>query len=191
MILQRLFDLLFGNVKVRFLSDFSLKESVQRLSDRTERTVFSALFRQAVVGPVTDSSVRLQRVIPMFGNSFKPTFVGRFREDQGQVVLEGRFTMFRHSKVFMTIWLAFSLLWTLMAAAGAVLVMVGRAEQPPNEWWSLFFPLIGLGFFFLGVGFVRGCWWLSRSDMASIASVIEAALKHEGRLTPHAADGAP
>ena len=41
---------------------------------------------------------------------------------------------------------------------------------------ALSFPLVGLVFFAAGIGFIRGCWWLSRNDMAYLASVIRSAL---------------
>jgi hypothetical protein len=170
---KRFFSFLYGNVPARFPSDFPLMESVERLRSRTKRSVFSTLFRQAAVGVVNESKVRLQRVIPLFGNSFKPIFVGRFHHSQGRVVLEGRFTMFLFSKVFMTAWLAFALVWTVMATAEA-LQAIGRDRT--SDMAALLFPSTGLVFFLAGVGFVRGCWWLSRTDMAFLASVIQAAL---------------
>src|SRR3989442_9859820 len=101
------FRFLYGDVPVRFPSAFSLAESVMRLRASTKRSVFLSLFHQSAVGPVHESRVRLQRVIPFFGNSFKPIFIGAFHQDHGGVFLEGSFTMFLFSKVFMTVWLTF------------------------------------------------------------------------------------
>jgi hypothetical protein len=180
-VLQRVLSFLYGDVPVRFPSDFSLMTSIERLRERTKRSVFSALwlFRQAAVGPVDESTVRLHRVIPMFGNSFKPIFVGRFDLDEGRVVLEGRFTMFRFSKIFMTIWLVFALLWTVLAAAAALKAVAedGATMYDPVAWLV---PLVGVLFFLAGVAFVRGCWWLSRKDMVFLTSVIQAALQDVG-----------
>jgi hypothetical protein len=81
--LTRVFNFLFGNVPVQFPSEFPLSESVARLRARTKRSVFVSLFERSAAGPVTGSRVRLQRVIPLFGNSFKPIFVER----HGRVVL--------------------------------------------------------------------------------------------------------
>ena len=41
---------------------------------------------------------------------------------------------------------------------------------------TLLFPIIGLGFFVVGIVFIRFCWWLSRSDIAYLSSVIQQAL---------------
>ena len=82
--IKRFFDFLYSDIPASFTSDFPLTVSVERLRERTNRTVFSALLRQAAVGPVTESRVRLQRVIPLFGNSFKPIFVGRFERIEGR-----------------------------------------------------------------------------------------------------------
>jgi hypothetical protein len=174
---KRFFNFLYGDIPARFPSDFPLMASVERLRGRTKRTVFSALFRQAAVGPVTESRVRLQRVIPLFGNSFKPIFVGRFEHSQGRVVLNGRFTMFLFSKIFMTAWLAFALVWTTIAAAAALQAVGPNAAKLQKDPMPLFFPLIGVLFFFGGVALVRGCWWLSRRDMTFLTAVIQAALR--------------
>jgi hypothetical protein len=174
---KRLFNFLYGNVPVKFPSDFSLMASVERLRRRTKRTVFSALFRQAAVGPVSESRVRLQRVIPFFGNSFKPIFVGRFEHSEGRVVLKGRFTMFLFSKIFMTVWLAFALLLTVFAAATALQAVVQNQAQLQKDPTALLSPLIGVLFCLAGVAIVRGCWWWSRRDMAYLTSVIQTALR--------------
>jgi len=174
---RRFFNFLFGDIPARFPSDFPLTVSVERLRARTRRTVFSALFRQAAVGPVTESRVRLQRVIPLFGNSFKPIFVGRFEQSQGHVVLAGRFTMFLFSKIFTTAWLAFALLWTTLAFAETLRSVSQNRAELQKDPMTLLSPLIGVLFFLAGIAFVRGSWWLSKSDMVFLSSVIEAALR--------------
>jgi len=177
--IKRFFNFLYGDIPVRFPSDFPMSESVLRLRERTKRSVFSSLFRQAAVGPVTESRVRLQRYVPWFGNSFKPIFVGRFCYNQGRVVLEGRFTMFLFSKVFASIWLAFALLWTILAAF-AVLKGAGRTPTgSQQDLVALLIPLGGVLFFLAGIGFIRGCWWLSRNDIPFLESVIRGALHRE------------
>ena len=176
--IKRFFDFLYSDIPANFTSDFPPTVSVERLRECTKRTVFSALLRQAAVGPVTESRVRLQRVIPLFGNSFKPIFVGRFERIDGRVVLRGRFTMFLFSKIFMTLWLAVALFWTIVAAVAALQTVTESHEDPMKH----FFPLIGVLFFLAGIAFVRGCWWLSRGDIAFLTSVIQKALT-QGRLT--------
>lgn len=41
---------------------------------------------------------------------------------------------------------------------------------------TLLFPLIGVCFLAAGIALLRFCWWLSRKDMAFLASVIQLAL---------------
>lgn len=175
---MKAFDLLFGNVPARFPSAFSLSESVDRLQANTKRHILSSLFRQSAVGPVSEGLVRLQRVIPLVGNSFKPIFVGAFRVSEGQVVLEGKFTMFRFSKVFMTFWLAFSLLWSFVAISLGLKPMPMATEQTEHihTLVSLLFPFAGIIMFFVGIVFVRVCWRLSRGDIGYLSRVIAGAL---------------
>jgi hypothetical protein len=171
--LTRVFNFLFGNVPVQFPSEFPLSESVARLRARTKRSIFVSLFERSAAGPVTESRVRLQRVIPFFGNSFKPIFVGAFMQSHGRVVLQGRFTMFLFTKVFMTIWLSFALVWAILAE------VVSVALDGPRS-----LPLVGFVFFAAGIGFIRACWWLSRNDMAYLTSVIQRALSRESSRDP-------
>ena len=171
------FRFLFGDIPVEVHSPFSLHDSVQRLREVTKRSVFSSLFSQAAAGRVTATDVRLQRVIPMFGNSFKPIFVGKFRETNGQVVLSGRFTMFLFSKIFMSVWLSFWLIWTLLAALSVL--GIGDVQAPPST------GLIGVVFFVAGILFVRFCWWLSRSDMKYLTGVITQALHTQPSSPPN------
>ena len=173
--LRRLWEFVFVSVPGRFPSDFSVNQSVERLRAHTKRTLFSALFRPAAVGPVSESRVRLQRVIPMFGNSFKPIFVGAFTLSQGQVVLEGRFTIYRAAKAFMCLWFSIALTIAAITLLGALKAIV--EHRLSDEPTALLAPLGPLAFLLVGVGFVRGCWWLSRGDIPYLAAVIEAALR--------------
>src|SRR5579862_9715224 len=102
-----LWRLLYESTPAEFSCAYGLEESVERLRAATKRSVFSALSETAAVGKVSEKSVRLQRVIPMVGNSFKPFFLGQFQISNGQVLLIGRFTMLPIVKVFMTFWFCF------------------------------------------------------------------------------------
>jgi hypothetical protein len=176
--LMRFFRFLYGDIPVEVPSLFSLQDSVQHLRDFTKRSVFSSLFSQAAVGRVTATDVRLQRVIPMFGNSFKPIFVGKFQEINGHVVLKGKFTMFLFSKIFMSIWLGFALFWTILASLSIFSTSGVRTTTPvENPLLASMFPLIGIAFFLGGILFVRFCWWLSRSDMKYLTKVMTQALQ--------------
>jgi len=147
-----------------------------RLRVRTKRSVFSSLFRQAAVGPVTESRVRLQRVIPLFGNSFKPIFVGMFQQHHGRVVLEGRFTTFLFAKVLLTTWLGFIVVWTIVAIVFVLKTAGYNPGKLSEEPMTLLSPVVGVAFFVAGVAFARLCWWLSRKDILFLAAVIHEAL---------------
>ena len=168
----RFIDSLFGNVPAQFSSAYPMTESLGRLQAATKRNIFSALFRRAAVGKVTESKVRLQWVRPAFSNSFKPIFVGAFTQRHGRVTLEGRFTMFLPSKIFMTIWLG-------LVVVGTVLAVIIAARDVGTV--GLPFALIGVLFFMAGVGFVRLSWWLSRDDMTYLADVIDGALRSRAK----------
>lgn len=156
--LKRFWKFLYGDVPVRFPSEFSLAESVTRLRARTRRSVFSSLLRQAAVGRVTESDVRLERFIPLFHNGPGP-------------------------KAFMTFCLAFMLIWTIGAAFATLKPLVDDTGRLTEEPMLFLLPIFGVASLVLGIGFVRFGWWLSRNDMRYLASVIERALQKE-RLPP-------
>ena len=91
--------------------------------------IFCSLFTQSAVGRVEKGRVRLQRVIPFFRNSFKPIFVGKFDDATGVVFLKGRFATFMFSRISMTIWFCFALIWSMIAAITAVISVTNFAHR--------------------------------------------------------------
>jgi hypothetical protein len=96
--------LLYDSTPAEFRSAYGLAESVDRLSAATKQSVFSALGETTAVVKVWEKVVRLQRVIPRVGNSFKPFFIGCFEVRGGVTVLIGKFTMSPLVKMFMSFW---------------------------------------------------------------------------------------
>jgi hypothetical protein len=164
---HRLKGLLYGSSPAEFVSVYGLSESVERLAAATKRSVFSSWGETSAVGKVSESQVRLQRVIPMINNSFKPFFLGRFEVRDGVTVLTGRFTLTPFVKIFMTVWFGM-----LLLVGGGILVsgIKGPGSAPP---FVLFQPLLMVGGGILLVAFGK---WLSRNDVAWLSSVIGRAL---------------
>jgi hypothetical protein len=158
---------LYDSTPAEFRSAYGIAESVERLSAATKRSVFSALGETTAVGKVSEKVVRLQRVIPMVGNSFKPFFIGHF-EVRGEVtVLIGKFTMLPLVKVFMSFWFGICGLF-----AGAVL-LGGFKPQGPNATFFLLQPLLMIGG---GIALVAAGKWFARNDVAWLSEVIATAL---------------
>jgi hypothetical protein len=167
-----LFELLYGSTPAEFRSSFGVSDSIERLRTATKRSVFSAIGEQAAVGKVSEERVRLQRVIPMVGNSFKPFFVGRFERRDGVTVLSGRFSMLLFTKVFMTFWLGAVLLSAL------VFPVLGVRAQKGSSGFAVFMPIFMLA---AGVGLIALGKWFARNDVAWLSKVIEGALSGPGR----------
>jgi hypothetical protein len=164
---QRLKALLYGSTPAEFISVYGLSESVERLAAATKRSVFSSWGETSAVGKVSESEVRLQRVIPMMNNSFKPFFFGRFEVRDGVTVLAGRFTMTLFVKIFMTVWFGM-----LLLISGEILLS-GVKAQGPTPPFVLFQPLLMVGGGVILVAFGK---WLSRKDVAWLSAVIGRAL---------------
>lgn len=159
--------LLYGSTSAEFVSAYGLSESVERLTAATKRSVFSSLGETSAVGKVSESEVRLQRVIPMIRNSFKPFFVGRFEVRDGVTVLAGRFTLTQSVKIFMTVWFG-----ALLLIGGEILVsrVEARWSAPP---FVMFLPVLMVAGGVLLLAFGK---WLSRNDVVWLSSVFERAL---------------
>ncbi len=170
--IKRIAEYVDRNIPAAFASDFPVAEAVSRLRNATQRSVLAAFGRECAVGTVSQERVRLQRVIPLMGNSFKPIFVGSFVERNGRTMLEGRFTLFRSTKILMTVWFTFVLLWTTLASTAVIFDVRLLREQPE----MLFLPIAGVVLLFLGLGFLRFGWWISRRDVDFLSTVISGAL---------------
>lgn len=158
-------NLWMGSEPVEFVSTYGLEESVARLKAATKKWSLFNVSKQAAVGRVSETSVSLQRVIPMVGNSFKPVFVGRFEQAQGKVVLTGRFRLSRIVKLFMVYWFGFCALFVVLSLTAAI-------HKPEAALISL----AGVGMFALGLGMTRLFAWFSRNDPAWLSDVIRTAL---------------
>jgi len=164
------FEFLYGSIPVRFASSYSAREAMARLSEAVKPSVFSSYSGQCAVGTVTEKKVRIQRVIPLVGNAWKPSFSGSFSEGGTGVVLEGAFKFSAFTRVFMSIWFGFIAFWTLLAIATVL-------TKSPHDLW---FPLFGVGMFAAGIGMVRAGKWFSRNDVAWLTQVIVQALETNG-----------
>jgi len=97
--------LVYDSQPVELVSDYSLDESVDRLWRAIKPWSPVAFLASGPVGEVTAGNVRIEWVTPMFGNPFKPMFLGKFVErSSGKVTLVGRFTISKVVKAFMTFW---------------------------------------------------------------------------------------
>jgi hypothetical protein len=159
--------LLFDSTPAEFRSAYGLAESVEHLSAVTKRSVFSALGETTAVGKVSEKVVRLQRVIPMVRNSFKPFFIGHFEERSEGTVLIGKFTMLPLVRVFMSIWFGMCGLF-----AGAVLLGGFKAHGPNATFFSLQ-PFLMIGG---GIALVAAGKWFARNDAAWLSELIATAL---------------
>lgn len=164
--IRTLLGFIYSSTPAEFKSTYGLSESVARLRAATRRSAFGVLAKQAAAGPVSETRVRLQRAIPMVGNSFKPFFCGRFETRGDSVYLTGRFTMLGFVKAFMTLWL------------GGVLAMgIAFAITANNARGGDWLPALGgLGMFGAGIALVGFGKWLARNDVAWLSNVIRTAL---------------
>jgi hypothetical protein len=164
-----LLDLLYGSVAAEWESSYPLEVSVARLRAVTLRSVFSALAESAAVGTVSESQVKLQRVISMVRNSFKPFFLGRFVKRGERVFLTGRFTMLLITKIFMSFWLGFLAFFSI----AALVSMLAAPPEKPGRFSLVLAPLAMMAF---GIGMLRLGKWFCRNDVQWLTDVIRRAI---------------
>ncbi len=179
--LRWLKNLLFESTPAEFRSDYAIAESVQHLAAVTSRWGLSLSQTQAV-GKVSADKVRLQRVIPMVRNSFKPFFTGHFETRDGRTVLTGHFAMPMVARIFMVIWLAMTTLFSVAFLAGHLRSPNGTPASLPL--FELLFPAAGIGLIVLGK-------WFARNDIPWLSDVITRALTTPGDITPETPNGDP
>jgi len=164
------FQLLYGSIPARFVSDCSTPEAMARLSAVVKPSVLSSFAGECAVGTVTEKKVRIQRVIPLVGNAWKPFFYGSFSAAGSGTVLEGTFKFSLFTRAFMSFWFGVVAFWTL-------LTKVAVFANSPSALW---FPLFGVGMFAVGIGMVRVGKWFARNDIAWLSRVIAQALDPHG-----------
>lgn len=161
-------NLLYESTPAEFVSDFSLLESVSRLSENVKRHIILTLFKESAVGRVSVSRVRLERAKPFVGNGYKPNFYGEFRERNGFVVLTGAFMLPLFTRVFMSIWFG-------GIAFGCVLTLSSIFGPDPSRAIGAIFCIAMFSFGCLMMSFSKS---RSKGDIEWISNVIRTALEN-------------
>jgi hypothetical protein len=184
--LRSFIDFVCGNEPMAFESDFSLPESVHRLTAEVKPPLlnfqpFVSLKTTVVVGEVSEEHVSLWCERLLVRNGFRPVFVGRFQTFGDRVILIGKMMgMNGLVPLFVVIGLAMSLFFI----RGTLLeLMEGPAD--PRLWLMPFAGVIPLLFV---LGMVRLTRWLSSGDEDWILAAIQSALL-ESMLTSDARSG--
>jgi hypothetical protein len=167
--IRPLLDLLYGSVAVEWESAYGLEESVARLRAVTKKSAFSVLAEPAAVGTVTQAKVKLQRVLPMVRNSFKPFLIGQFVARGERVFLVGRFTMLGVVKIFMSFWFGCLGIFTIVA-------IVQAPFHPSAKSGNVALVLGPLAMGAFGVGLVGFGKWLARKDAEWLRAVVQQAI---------------
>jgi hypothetical protein len=94
--------------------------AIERLKEIVHRTTLTGIGTERIVGSVNEYQVKLQRVIPMVQNSFKPILVGTVTTKNGKTILTGVFRFHRYVQIFLTIWFGFIAFWTLLSLSFVV-----------------------------------------------------------------------
>ena len=156
---------IFVTEPVEIHSSLPVGESLARLKNATDSSMFGPLLGQAMTGRVGEEKIKLERRISFAQNSFKPVFIGRIEASARGSVLRGTFGLPWSVKAFMSFWFGFCALWTVLAVVAVV--------AKPEAW---IFPIAGIGMIFVGYFIVRLGQWFARNDRQYLEGAIKAAL---------------
>lgn len=167
--MNKIAQFLYATEPMEIVFDVPLDMAIERLGAKVNRTYFSNLKSQRMVGYVSEEAVAIQRVIPMVQNSFKPVFIGAFESEENQTSLNGVLRFHRIVQIFMTFWFIFVALFIIQSLIQFSLVDAGA-------WLSVIASLAMLVF---GILLVKVGKWFSRNDKAWLTKAITAAIYEE------------
>jgi len=172
--LRSLIDFVCGNEPLAFESDFSLPESVRRLTAEVKPPLLGfrplvSLTASVVVGKVTEEHVSLWCERLFIRNGFRPVFVGRFQTFGNRVILIGKMVGQNGlAPLFLGVVVAMSLLFI----GGSLFELVKGSKD--SALWLMPFGGVLPVLFFLGIN--RLGRWLSSGDEDWILAAIRCAL---------------
>jgi hypothetical protein len=143
--------------------------AVTALLTRTQPAGWRSLFRTGVVGRIDERRVRLHYQRAWSRNDFAPVFVGHFEVKGGRTYLIGTFAPSLSTRVFLSVWLGFILLWWV----GAFVATVSVAEPGIPLPIVLVGPPLMISF---GIGLARFGGHFARSDADRIEAELREAL---------------
>lgn len=117
-----------------------------------------------------DTVVLYYRDAAKYRAIFRPTFIGRFRERDGQTVLDGRFRMTLFARALLPIWLA-------PAIVCLVVALVPTRLQPRSPGFRVALALLGALLAVTAFGRFALEWWGRPGDVAAVSQAIRAAVQ--------------
>lgn len=162
----RFFKLLYGSEPVVFRSALSSEQAIASLRAATRRPGFRLWGGSAATGVVSMHMVELRKETPFVRNDFKPCFVGRFRMEGEEIVLEGGFTLSWQIRFFMT--MIFLFLAYFFISTFSLL-----ADYPDGLWY---FPLGPVALFLVMLLNIASFKSMAQGDRKYLSDIISKAL---------------
>ncbi len=162
----RFFKLLYGSEPVAFRSALSSEQAIASLRAATRRPGFRLGGGSAATGVVSMHMVELKKETPFVRNDLKPCFVGRFRIEGEEIILEGGFTLSWQTRFFMT--MVFVFLASIFISSFSML-----ADYPDGLWY---FPLGAVALFLVMVLNIASGKSMAQGDRKYLSDIISKAL---------------
>lgn len=161
--------LIFKAAAAQFESDYSLDESVARLSKLTADNFFWKLTYPEMIGSISESGVSLRRC-DLLSNPFRPYFSATFDKRGDKIVLVGRFAMKSFAELVISACFGFLLLGIVSAFLATVF------NGGVQDWMIL---IGGVEVFLALTAIVRFGQWQTRDDVRWMTVRIRNALSEK------------
>ena len=154
---------------VRFETHLPVAEAARRLEVIVEPFGWRRFTTENIRGKVSSEFVSLERVTPLFANSWRPRFEGRVEAAKVGSVLVGSFGLSTYTRRFTMLFVGFGVVWSLMAGCSVV-----STDQPELPFW---FPFAGIATAGLGLAITHVASSLSSGDIEWLSARIRDALQ--------------
>jgi len=144
---------------------------VQSLEEQIVAWPWERMFRDRMIGRVSEDLIRIRRLRPFWRNDFAPQFVGAITSDGTR--LDGRYQIRRLPRVFVCIWVGFVLIFF----APTTVVQLFQ-DGPTSHTLGMFAIMLAMAAFVGGMPWLG--WWLGRADKQHIGALLQRAAGQAG-----------
>ncbi len=156
-----------------FVSRLPLEEAIRSLATVVERSELANWGVDCLVGRVTIAHVRIARHRAGQRTPARPVFLGTFREEAGQTVLNGRFAYPWSTRLLLMAFVAVLLMFALALAVLGAVVLTTNGYRDATFWVAGAALILSVA---LAAALFRITQPFEREDIAWISERVQAAI---------------
>jgi len=169
----RIWKSISGAESAVFVSSLPLDDAVRSLATVVERSEFANWGVDCLVGHVTIPKVRIARHRAGQRTSTRPVFRGRFREDAGRTVLDGRFAYPWTTRLLLLASVAVLAVFVLALAVLGAAVLAANGHRDATFWMAVVALMLSVT---LAAALSRVTQPFEREDIAWISERVQTSM---------------